>query len=164
MDKNITILVDFDYTLFDTAKLVKTLSGSPERLDYKDFLYTDALELIDYASGLGNLILFSEGDIDFQKEKIDGTGIGKLFSGGVKVFPSYSKMQYLANIAPGKKVILIDDKPEVLDKGISLGYRVIRVKRGKYSDDETKSKPDFVVNDLSEICKKDLLRSIRFDL
>jgi hypothetical protein len=160
MDKNLTILVDFDHTLFNTTKFVEFMSGSPKTIDYKDFLYPDALEFVNYASDFGNLTLFSEGEVDFQKEKIDGTGIGGLFSGGVRIFPSYSKMQDLASIATVKKTVLIDDKPEVVDNAISLGCHVIRVKRGKYSDKETKSKPDFVVNSLSEVVEKDILRSI----
>lgn len=160
MDKNVTILVDFDYTLFDTSKFIEFLSGSPETINYKDFLYPDALKFIDYASNFGNLILFSEGEVDFQNEKINGTGIGNLFSGGIKVFASYSKMQDMANIAVGKKVILIDDKPEVVDKAVSMGYRVIRVRRGKYKSMETKNKPDFVAESLSEIVDKNILQGI----
>lgn len=160
MDKKLIILIDFDHTLFDTTRFVESLSSSPKKVNYKDFLYSDALEFINYASDFGDLILFSEGDVDFQKKKIDGTGIGELFSGGVKIFPSYSKMQNLANITIGERVILIDDKPEVIDKGISMGYHIIRVKRGKHRDEEMKNKPDFVVSSLSEIVAEDILRSI----
>ncbi|KKS05248.1 MAG: hypothetical protein UU57_C0014G0022, partial [Candidatus Woesebacteria bacterium GW2011_GWE1_41_24] len=52
-----------------------------------------------------------------------------------------------------------DDKPEVVDYGISKGFTVIRVRRGKYSDEESKNQPDFVVKSLSEIIEKDILQS-----
>jgi FMN phosphatase YigB (HAD superfamily) len=160
LTKNVVILVDFDYTLFDTAKFVEFLSNSPKTINYKDFLFSDALEFISYASSFGNLVLFSEGDVNFQKEKITGTGIGKLFSGGVKIFSSFSKMEDLSNVVTSQKVILIDDKPGVIDKGIFMGYSTIRIRRGKYANKETKNKPDFVVDNLSNLVTKDLLRII----
>jgi FMN phosphatase YigB (HAD superfamily) len=83
-----------------------------------------------------------------------------LFTGGVKIFPSYSKMNELFKIPEGEKTILVDDKPEVVDQAVSLGYKVIRVKRGKYAADETKLKPDFVVVSLAEIISKDILSQI----
>lgn len=161
MEKNkLTIFVDFDYTLFDTTKFVEFLSSSPNNINYKDFLYPDALEFIDYAAKFGELVLFSEGEVDFQREKITGTGIDKLFSGGVKVFPSYSKVVNFVRLEEGQKAVLIDDKPEVIDQGISLGYQTIRVRRGKYVSQGTKSCPRFIVDNLSEIIEKNLLQSI----
>ncbi len=160
MHKNATILVDFDYTLFDTTKFIEFLSKSPKNIDYRDFLYPDSINFINYASEFGNPTLFSEGEVEFQKEKINGTEIGKLFSGGVRIFPSYSKLEDLAKNIDGSKIILIDDKPEVIDGAASLGCKVIRIKRGKYSEQKTKIKPDFEVASLSEIVDRDLLRII----
>jgi len=75
MDNKITILIDFDYTLFDTTKFVETLEKSSDTIDYKEFLYPDTQSFIEYASKFGDLTLFSEGELEFQKEKIEGTGI-----------------------------------------------------------------------------------------
>lgn len=161
MNKNkLTIFVDFDYTLFDTTKFVEFLSSSPNNINYKDFLYSDALDFIGYASKFGELTLFSEGEVDFQREKIISTGIDKLFSGGIKIFPSYSKAANFVHLEDGQKAILIDDKPEIIDQGISLGYQTIRVKRGKYVSQETKESPRFVVDNLSEIVERNLLQGI----
>ena len=159
MDNNLVVLVDFDYTLFDTEKFVQFLSTSPSSIDYKNFLFPDALPFIEYASKFAKLTLFSEGEPEFQKEKIEGTGIENLFSGGVKIFPSYSKMKNLDNLKTDAKVVLIDDKPEVVDYGISKGLTVIRIRRGKYSSEESMKEPNFVVKSLSEIVDKDILRS-----
>lgn len=158
MSKDLTILVDFDYTLFDTTKFVNTLSGSPKAIDYKDFLYPDALEFLEYASEFGDLTLFSEGEIEFQKEKIDGVEIGKFFLGGVKILPSYTKFSELTRMSNVTNMIMVDDKPEIVDQAISLGFKVIRIKRGKYAEVNTKLKPNLVVESLSEIVKKDLFR------
>jgi UDP-N-acetylmuramate--alanine ligase len=155
--EKVTILVDFDHTLFDTEKYAEARSVRKIN-DYKEFLYPDAVDFIKYASSFGEMVLFSEGDVPFQKEKIKGTGIENLFSGGVKIFPSYSKMKNLDNLKTGDKVVLIDDKPEVTDYGISKGFTVIRVRRGKYSSEEAINEPNFVVKSLSEIIDKDILR------
>lgn len=160
MDKKKIILIDFDYTLFDTDKFVKYLQRAPEIINFKDFLYPDALEFINYASKIDEITLFSEGDENFQKAKIVGTGIGKLFPGGVKILPSFTKVQELLKISRNGNVVLIDDKPEVVDSALSMGCKVIRVKRGKYEKDDTKTKPNQTVGTLSEIINKDLLRSI----
>lgn len=158
MDNKSTILVDFDYTLFDTTRFVDYISTSPKSVDYKDFLYPDALGFLEYASEFGNLTLFSEGEIEFQKEKIEGTGIEKLFSGGIKILPSYTKVNELTKMSNSTNLIMIDDKPDVVDQAISLGFKAIRINRGKYADVNTKLKPNLVVGSLSEIVKKDLLR------
>ena len=159
MDNNLVVLVDFDYTLFDTEKFVQFLSSSPNSVDYKNFLFPDALPFIEYASKFADLTLFSEGELEFQEEKVEGTGIDELFLGGVKILPSFTKIDELTKIGSGKNVILIDDKPDIVDEAVSLGFKVIRVKRGKYAKSETKSKPSFVVGSLSEIVEKDLLRN-----
>ncbi|OGM88671.1 hypothetical protein A2594_03065 [Candidatus Woesebacteria bacterium RIFOXYD1_FULL_41_28] len=158
MGRKTTILVDFDHTLFDTERYVREKSAS-DHVDYKEFLYPDTLAFIKYASDFGEAVLFSEGDVEFQREKISGTGIESLFSGGVKIFPSFSKMENLDDMVLNGKVIIVDDKPEVVDYGISKGFTVIRVRRGKYSDEESKNQPDFVVKSLSEIIEKDILQS-----
>lgn len=160
MDKDSIILVDFDHTLFDTSRFVEFLSKSPETINYKDFLYPDVSGFLDYASKLGKLTLFSEGEVEFQKEKIEGTGIGKLFPGGVRILPSYTKVGELAKMSDASETILIDDKPEIIDQAISSGFKVIRVKRGKYAGEDTKFKPNIEVESLAEIVKNDLLRNL----
>lgn len=160
MDKKTTILIDFDYTLFDTSRFVETLEKSPDTIDYKVFLYPDTLSFIDYASRFGDLTLFSEGEPEFQKEKIEGTGISSKFKGGTKIFPSYTKVDELLKMPKDEKTILIDDKPDVVDMAMKSGIFVIRVRRGKFSGDETKESPKFVVDSLSEIVSENLLNRI----
>lgn len=160
MDNKTVILVDFDHTLFDTEKFVKFLESSPKEIDYKEFLYDDALDFINYASRFGKLMLFSEGEVGFQKEKIKGTGIENLFLGGFHIFPSYTKSGKLLKITNIKNTILIDDKPEIIDTATSLGMRVVRIRRGKYANDETKSEPNFEVKNLSELVEGNLLNRI----
>lgn len=156
MDKKFEMFIDFDHTIFNTEEFAKYLSTSPKQINYKEFLYPDAISFIKYASGFGKTVIFSEGDPAFQKEKIDGSGIAE-FASCVQIFPSYSKMTELKS--QGAEIILIDDKPEVVDEAIDKGVTVIRVRRGKYKDVETKREPKFVVSSLQEIVDRDLLKS-----
>lgn len=154
MDKKFEMFIDFDHTIFNTEEFAKYLSTSPKQINYKEFLYPDAVSFIKYASGFGKTVIFSEGDPAFQKEKIDGSGIAE-YATDVQIFPSYSKMDGLKS--PEAKIILIDDKPEVIDEAIEKGITVIRVKRGKHRDVETRNEPKYVVSSLQEIIDKDLL-------
>jgi len=43
---------------------------------------------------------------------------------------------------------------------VKSGISVIRVRRGKFSGDETKESPKFVVDSLSEIVSENLLQGI----
>jgi len=159
MDKNI-ILIDFDHTLFNTTKFAENVDKLNGDINYKSFLYPDAEEFIKYASQYGTPVLFSEGELNFQLEKIKNTGIGKLFRENVKVYPSYGKMADIKNLTNGHSVVLIDDKPEIVDMAISWGYKVIRVKRGKYIDSNSNLSPTHEVESLRDIISKDLLKKI----
>ncbi len=160
MNRILTILIDFDHTLFDTEKFVKYLSENPEELNYADFLYPDAIAFIDYANSKGTTVLFSEGEPEFQKEKIRESGIEELFKGGVKILPSFSKMENLEEWK-NKALVFVDDKPEVIDEAGKKGFLTIRVKRGKYADVETRKPAKYTVGSLAEIVEKDLLPKVR---
>jgi FMN phosphatase YigB (HAD superfamily) len=152
------ILVDFDHTLFNTEKFKEILKTGTIP-GYPEFLYDDAPQFLEYAREYGELALLSEGEPDFQKEKIEKSGISKFFS-EVKIFPSFQKSTYFAQVSDKPNVILIDDKPDIIDEAVSVGLTVIRVKRGKYKDAETKFRPRYVVNSLQEIIDKDILKNV----
>ncbi len=159
MDKNI-ILIDFDHTLFNTNKFVENVDKLGKDVNYKSFLYPDAEEFVTYASKYGTPVLFSEGEVNFQLEKIKNTGIDKLFKENVKVYPSYEKMLDIKKLTAGHDVVLIDDKPEVVDMAISWGYKVIRIKRGRYIESNSNLLPTHEVDSLKAIISKDLLKKI----
>lgn len=160
MNNKTIILIDFDHTLFNTDEFVKNMNKPDKNLEYKNFLYSDAEEFVSYAARYGTPVLFSEGEVDFQWDKINKTELKKLFGENIKVYPSYTKMVEIKKFTNGSKVILIDDKPEVVDTGLALGYKVIRVKRGKYEASDTKLNPAHVVDSLKTIISKDLLKNI----
>jgi len=155
--KNALILIDFDHTLFNTEKFKKAIKRETV-LKYRDFLYKDALEFLDYAKKFGKLVLFSEGEVDFQRKKIEKSGVLKFFS-KVKIYPTDSKAQNFVEFR-GKRTILIDDKPKIADEAIPAGLSVIRVRRGKYKTINTRFTPAIEVKNLKEIIRRDLLSDI----
>ncbi len=155
--KSTLILIDFDHTLFNTEKFKKAIKREAIPR-YRGFLYKDALEFLDYAKKFGKLILFSEGEADFQRKKIKKSGVLKFFS-KVKIYPTDSKAQNFVEFQ-GERIILIDDKPKIADEAISVGLSVIRVRRGKYKSINTRFTPAIEVKSLKEIIRRDLLCDI----
>lgn len=158
MAKN-QILIDFDNTLFDTESFKKELAKKGELKDLSMFVYPDVTRFIDYAKIYGVPILFTEGDLSLQKEKILKSGIDELF-GTVKVFDSYTKIENLKKDFQVGSTVIIDDKPDFVKDAFAFGFKVIRVKRGKYSNVIADVPEDFVAESLDEIIEKDLIRKI----
>jgi methionine salvage enolase-phosphatase E1 len=154
------IFIDLDYTLLDVDKFKLKNKNIIGDLDFRDILYSDSLEFINYASKYGIPTLFSEGEIKFQREKVEKTGLEKIFGNNIKIYPSYEKIFELPEIANSNDVVLIDDKPEIIDRAISLGIKVVRIKRGKFKDVDSKKIPYAEVKSLEEIIKKDLLSGL----
>ena len=65
------ILIDFDHTLFDTTAFREKHNANVKAdTDFSELLYPDAMAFLEYAEGFGKLCLYSEGPVEFQKEKI----------------------------------------------------------------------------------------------
>lgn len=60
----------------------------------------------------------------------------------------------------GKDVILIDDNPNAIFEAKKIGWKVIRVKRGKNRKEANKILPDYTVNNLRSIIKMNLLAKL----
>ena len=136
------ILIDLDHTLYDVDNEV---------------LYPDALDFIGYAKKYGEIYLFTEGDLKFQEEKIKRLQLDELFGDNILLHKEYEKMDGVKNKFSSKDVILIDDRADVIDKAIVLGWRTIKVKRGRHQSEECNLLPDYAVNSLRAIIGKKYL-------
>lgn len=136
------ILIDLDYTLYDVENQI---------------LHSDAKNFISYAKKCGEIFLFTEGDRNFQMKKVKKYKLDKLFKGNLKLYDEYKKMDEIKKEIKGKKIILVDDRPDVIDKAKLLGWKTIRVKRGRYKKKEGSQKPTYITNDLETIIKLDYL-------
>lgn len=124
------VLFDIDYTLFDTDSFKNTNLQ-------KHSVYQEVHEVLDDLSKCAKLGIFSEGQLEFQKNKLIKTGIKKYF-GEEYIHIVEKKDIELENILlkyQGHLIILIDDKLTVLRdaKNILSSVYTIWVKRGIYA-------------------------------
>lgn len=163
------VLIDFDHTLLDWQQIpqdfesyqqAKTFILQQSNLD--EFLYPDTYEFLQEISRKWTPALFSEGEVDYQKKKIDKTNVGKFIdSKHMFIFDEHQKVVGLKQLANQINVLaLIDDNPQILDAAKTLAVPTIRLKRGKYQSAKTKFQPDFEVNSLAEITQRNILESI----
>ncbi|MBL7036498.1 hypothetical protein ISR94_01430 [Candidatus Microgenomates bacterium] len=136
------ILVDLDHTLYEVD------SGN---------LYPDAIDFVKFAQKQNETYLFTEGDHNFQKNKIEKTGLDKIFGKNIRIYDEFLKIENSKKEFSDKDVILIDDKPLVIDGAISLGWETIRIKRGRYKNKDSQLKPNNTVKDLQTIVSGNLL-------
>ncbi len=156
------ILIDLDHTLFNVNKFLKDTNKS----FFKDeelskYLYDDVINFIEYSKKYGAAYIFSEGDVDFQNKKIKNTGLSEIFGKNLKIYPSYAKMSNAKSEFFGKNVILVDDNPTVIYKAKKLGWRAIRVRRGKHRGEKDKIVPDITVRSLDAIVTDDLFSELK---
>ena len=73
MDKPKIVLFDIDYTLFNTDVFKETQLK-------KHSVYDEVHDILKKLSKISKLVIFSEGEIDFQKTKLDKTDIKRYFN------------------------------------------------------------------------------------
>lgn len=144
------ILFDIDYTLFDTAQFKE--SGLTI---YK--LYEEVEEALKTLSFIAEIGIFSQGEGEFQREKLKQTLIHDHFKEeNIHIF--VSKDENLGNVLDkykDREIFLVDDKLEVLKLGKDLNENVyaIWLKRGPFADvqeDIVGFTPDATIFNLSE--------------
>lgn len=134
MKTNPIFLIDLDHTLYDVVN---------------EKLYDDAISFIKFANKNGKAVLFTEGELKFQGEKIKKLNLNKYFGKNIKIFKSYSKISEIGDDFGKNKVFLIDDNPNVLIKAKDKGWKTIRVRRGKYENMNINT--DYIVSNLKDI-------------
>lgn len=147
--KEPVLLFDIDYTLFDTHGFKKS-----NLTEFK--LYEETVATLEALGANVTLGIFSEGDLDFQKTKLVETKIEERFD-KKHIHIVKSKNDTLSEVLTkykNRRLILIDDKLEVLEKAESISDNVftIWIERGPFAM-ETKSSfmPDKKVRSLSEV-------------
>ncbi len=120
-------------------------------------LYPHTLETLKYLNTLGRTVIVSDGDLDFQAEKIFNSSLADAVSGQVLLFTH--KQQHLDEIMqhyPADHYAMIDDKPDILDETKKqLGEKVtsVFVKQGKYAAGEISEHfcPDLSVEHIGDL-------------
>lgn len=145
------ILFDIDYTLFNTDLLKET--------DLKiHSLYKEVKDVLNKLSKKANLGIFSEGEANFQKNKLAKTEIEKYFSQN-HIYIVEKKDQKSLDFFRSYKhldIFLIDDKLSVL-RQIKRSYPyvfTVWIKRGKYASVQKPINdftPDAEIKDLQKV-------------
>ncbi|MDO8621245.1 MAG: sugar phosphate nucleotidyltransferase [Candidatus Levybacteria bacterium] len=147
------VLFDIDYTLFDTRKFKDS-----QLQDYN--IYEEVMGILMQLSGLVNLGIFSKGETDFQKTKLEKTGMMQFFKeNNVHIFND--KDANLINVLEkykDSKLFLVDDKLGILYSAKKHMPQVftIWVKRGPFAKAQKPIEgfsPDEQVENLSEIVR-----------
>lgn len=153
MIKKPIILFDIDYTLFDTA-LFKQSGFSKHKI------YEEVMRVLDDLSVFATLGIFSEGQVDFQKNKLKETKIGKYFmqDNAHIVSRKVDALKVTLGKYKDRKIFFVDDKLSILYNSKELFPEIftIWVKRGPFASNQKAIPgfaPDSEVENLSEIVK-----------
>lgn len=146
------VLIDIDDTMFNTA-LFKESNFSQNKA------YDDVIRALENLNTLAILGIFSKGEIQFQKAKLEKTDLFKFFNeNNVHIFDdkNVNLRQVVAKYS-NSKIFLIDDRLEVLcsaKKNVNDIF-TIWMKRGRYVNQEkiTGFAPDSQVENLMEVVK-----------
>jgi len=147
------VLLDIDDTLFNTALFKQ--SGLSEHK-----VYSEVMQTLDNLNNFATLGIFSKGETQFQKDKLEKTGLAKFFKEkNVHIFED-KNVNLIQAVTKYKdsKIFLVDDILEVLysaKKNINQIF-TIRVKRGRYAESQKEIlgfTPDAQVENLAEVVR-----------
>lgn len=147
------VLFDIDYTLFDTAFFKQ--SGLT-----KHKIYEEVMQVLDNLSSFATLGIFSKGEIQFQKTKLEKTGMAKFFKEeNVHIFDDKDiNLIGILDKYKDSKLFLADDKLGILYSAKKHMKQIftIWVKRGWYAENQEPIPgftPDGEVENLSEVVR-----------
>jgi FMN phosphatase YigB (HAD superfamily) len=124
-------------------------------------LYPYALETLNYLNTLGVTVIVSDGDLDFQAEKIVNSALADTVHGRVLLYTHKQEhVDEITRLYPADHYVMIDDKPQILaDIKKLLGPKVTTafVKQGKYAAEKLPENftPDMEVDHLGDLCQYD---------
>lgn len=153
MNKKPVVLFDIDYTLFDTALFKKSYLT-------KNKIYEEVRDVLESLSKKALLGIFSEGDLEFQRKKLNQTAIVNYFetSNTHIVLNKLTEVRKVLQKYADRKTFFVDDKLSILFDAKKIFPKVVTiwVKRGWYAENQKVIpgfKPDAEVDNLREVVK-----------
>ena len=122
----------------DLAALA-TLTGIYDSIPFARFVYPHAIETLQHLETLGLATILSDGDLVFQRQKIERSGLAAAVNDRVLIYTH--KQQHLTEVAayqPADRSVIVDDKAAILhDVKSLLGEKVttVHVRQGHYARD-----------------------------
>ncbi|MDQ2809769.1 MAG: HAD family hydrolase [Chloroflexota bacterium] len=127
-------------------------------VDFAAYLYPGALEALAHTAQFGTNVILSDGDLVFQRAKIEQSGIAEAADCHVRIYTH--KEQHLSELLadfPAAQYLMVDDKPRI-GKAMKplLGNRlhIVFVCQGKYAYDaagRTDFQPDLTLAGIADI-------------
>jgi FMN phosphatase YigB (HAD superfamily) len=147
------VLLDIDDTLFNTALFIE--SGLSENK-----VYEDVRQVLESLNTFATLGIFSKGEAQFQKTKLEKTDLVKFFQEkDVHIFDD-KNINLIQTVEKYKnsKIFLVDDLLNVLSSAKKNAEKIftIWVKRGRYAQNQKEIlgfTPDAQVENLSEVVR-----------
>ncbi|GCE13051.1 HAD family hydrolase [Tengunoibacter tsumagoiensis] len=119
-------------------------------------LYPQAIETLHHLNTIGQTVIVSDGDLDFQAEKIVNSTLAETVEGRVLLY--IHKQEHIPDIQrtyPADHYVMIDDKPQILiDMKEALGPKIttVFVRQGKYAKEHPKNfAPDISVDKIGDL-------------
>lgn len=145
------VLFDIDDAMFNTAAFIQS-----DRLEYG--IYEEVASVLSSLSNFATLGIFSEGEYEFQKAKLEKTGILKFFKReNIHIFQGKDlNLIQVINKYQGSRIYLVDDRLAVLSSAKKNAQQIfaIWVKRGRYAETQEKIEgfiPDSTILNLKEL-------------
>jgi FMN phosphatase YigB (HAD superfamily) len=147
------VLFDIDFTLFD----VQTFKDS----NLKEYsVYKEVMQVLDETSKIAMLGIFSKGETEFQKTKLEKTGMAKFFKNEhMHIFvDKEANLTKIMDKYKDYKIFFIDDRLDLLYSAKKHLPEVftIWVKRGWFAENQEPIvgfKADAEVENLSEVVR-----------
>jgi len=150
MNKKPIVLFDIDYTLFDTDYFKKSSLT-------KHKIYAEVKDVLEQLSKIAILGIFSEGDLEFQRKKLNQTAIVDYFEKDSMhiVLNKLDEFRTVLKKYEERITFFVDDKLSILHDAKKIFPKVVTiwVKRGIYAQNQKEIpgfKPDAEVETLKE--------------
>lgn len=104
---------------------------------FQKALFPEVFATLQYLNSIGTVVIVSDGDLDYQADKIFNSALATEVNGRVMLF--VHKQEHIDEITqryPGDHYVVIDDKPKILfDVQHLMGDKIttVFVKQGKYA-------------------------------
>ena len=125
-------------------------------LEFSSFLYPGALRAIHHLRQLGTVVVLSDGDQVFQREKIRKSGLADAVDGNVLIYVHKElELPHVFARYPAGHYVMVDDKPRILaalETDRPSVITTIFVLQGHYAIEGTyQPSPDIVIHHIADL-------------
>ncbi|GHO82828.1 HAD family hydrolase [Dictyobacter formicarum] len=128
-----------------------------ENFPFQKALFPEVFETLQYLNSIGTVVIVSDGDLDYQADKIFNSALAEAVNGRVLLF--VHKQEHIEEIKqryPGDHYVIIDDKPKILfdvQQVMKDHITTVFVKQGKYAKEAFPDNyvPDIVVEHIADL-------------